>query len=185
MDVRSGRSRVDELVFQVHGRTLHPEWFAVRRHRRLARGGWELDVRIIEGGHVLLWSYGTVRLAEVLTAPDAPDPMSSPLFQAPVRQERSTSLRPTDQVSYQSCFSVERLDPSVFAHLSDELVLDASRSGLFHRFAGANRLAPAPLSRLDVEPRPLGVSVQTYHTFPDDRAIVRTQSLFELRPPRA
>ncbi len=75
-------------------------------------------------------------------------------------------------------------DPEVFDHLSDELVLDASRAGLFHRFNPANRMAASPLSRVNVEPRARGVSLQTYHTFPDERAIVRTQSLFELRPPR-
>jgi hypothetical protein len=72
----------------------------------------------------------------------------------------------------------------VFAHLSDELILDPARGGLYHCFRAANRLAPAPISRVYVEARARGLSIQAFHTFPDERAIVRTQSLFELRPPR-
>lgn len=184
MDVRSGRSGVGDLAFQVYGRTFHPEWFAVRAHRRYTQAGWEVDVRIIEGGHVVLWRCGRLRIAEVLSGPESPLPRDGLIFQAPVRIERSTALRPADHLEYQTCFSAERLDASLFAHLSDELLVDAKRNGLFHQFAPTNRLAPAPLSRVDVEPRPRGLSLQSFHTFPEDHAIVRTQSLFELRPPR-
>lgn len=184
MGVSSGRTRLVDLAFRVYGRAMHPEWFAVRAHRRCAQAGWDVDVRIIEGGHAISWSCGAVRLVEVLAGPETPLPEAGLMFQAPVRSERSASLRPSDLIEYQTCFSAERIDAEVFNHLSDELALDASRHDLFHRFAPANRLAPAPLSRVHVEPRSRGLSVQTFHTFPDERAIVRTQSLFEIRPPR-
>lgn len=184
MGVRSGRTSVADLAFRVYGRGLHPEWFAVRAFRRYVQAGWEVDVRIVEGGHVILWSCGTTRLAEVLIGAETPLPESGLLYQSSVRQERSATLRPGSHVEYQSCFAVERIDAEIFAHLNDELILDASRNGLFHRFAPRNRLDPAPLSRIDVEPRSRGLSMQTFHTFPEERAIVRTQSLFEIRPPR-
>lgn len=183
MGVGSGRSRVADLAFQVHGRALHPDWFAVRAHRRYAQGSWEADVRIVEGGHAILWASGPTRLAEVLAGPETALPGSGLLYQSTVRHERSAALRPGDRAEYQTCFAVEQIDAEVFAHLSDELTLDAGRGGLFHRFAPAGRLDPVPLSRVYVEARPRGLSIQAFHTFPAERAIVRTQSLFELRPP--
>lgn len=184
MDVSSGRTRVADLAFQVYGRTMHPEWFVTRAHRRYAQAGWEVHVRIIEGGHVLLWACGPIRLTEVLNGHESALPPAGRIFDSPVRHERSTMLRPADHVVYQSCFSAERIEPAVFDHLNDELLLDARRDGLLYRFAPSSRLSPAPLSRVDVEPLARGLSVRTFHTFPDERTIVRTQSLFELRPPR-
>lgn len=184
MGVGSDRVRVSDLAFQVYSRPLHPDWFAVRAHRRIARGGWEVDVRIIEGGHAITWRAGPIALTEVLAGPETPLPESGLLLHAPVRRDRNADLRPGGGVEYQTCFDAERIDPEVFRHLSDELTLDASPGDLFRRFAPRDRLAPAPLCRIHVEARPAGLSVQAYHTFPDERAIVRTQSLFEVRPPR-
>ena len=58
-----GQSRVADLTFQVFGRSLHPDWFAVRAHRRVAHDSWMADIRIIEGGHAVLWRAGEVRLS--------------------------------------------------------------------------------------------------------------------------
>lgn len=181
MSVRSGQSRVAVLTFQVFGRALHPDWFATRAHRRLSQTGWEADVRIVEGGHAIVWSSGPIRISEVLVGPETALPESGRLFQSNVRHERSTSLRPGQGVEYQTCFEVERVDPEVFAHLDAELALDPTKGALFHRFAPTSRLSPAPIVRVHVEPRPRGLSVQAFHTFPDELAIVRTQSLFEVR----
>jgi Protein of unknown function DUF2617 len=181
MDVSSGRSRVTDLSFRVFGRVLHPDWFTVRAHRRFAQGAWEADVRIIEGGHAILWRCGLVRLNEVLSGPDTTLPEPGLLFHSSVRHEKSTALQPGGSTEYQTCFDVERIDPEVFAHLHDELTLDATKGGLFHRWAPKNRLATSPISHLHIESRPRGLLVQAFHTFPDEQAIVRTQSLFEIR----
>ena len=65
------------------------------------------------------------------------------------------------------------------------MTLDASRGRLFHRFAPLNRMAPAPISHIHFESRTRGLSVHAFHSFPDERAIVRTQSLFEPRSGRS
>lgn len=179
MGVSSGGARIGDLAFQVFARAIHPDWFAVRGHRRLTQEAWEADVRIVEGGHAIVFRCGSVRLTEVLTGPEITLPAPGLLFNSPIRHERSTSLQPSGIVDYQTCFEVERVDREVFAHLCDEMTLDASRGRLFHRFSPSNRLAPAPISLIHVESRTKGLSVQSFHSFPDERAIVRTQSLFE------
>jgi hypothetical protein len=84
-------------------------------------------------------------------------------------------------VEYQTCFEVERVDPEVFAHLSDEMALDAARGCLFHRFDPQNRMAPAAITHVRYEARVRGLTVYSFHSFPDEHAIVRTQSLYEPR----
>src|SRR5262245_40702741 len=124
MGVSFGRSHVADLAFQVFGRALHPDFFAVRSHRRVGRGAWEAALRIIEGGHAIVWRSGHVRLSEVLAGPETALPEPGLLFHSAVRRERSTELRPGGGAEYQTCFEVERIDAEVFAHISDELTLD-------------------------------------------------------------
>lgn len=175
-----GHSRIADLSFRVLGRPPHPDWFTTRAHRRVAQDGWQADVRVIDGGHAILWRAGDIRLAEVLCDARAELPESSPLFHAPVRHERATVLRPGAGVEYQTCFEVESTDPEVFAHLCDEMTLDASRDRLFVRSSGPNRMAPPAVSHVVFETRARGLLVHSFHSFPADRAIVRTQSLFEI-----
>jgi hypothetical protein len=181
MGVSFGRSRVADQAFQVYARAIHPDWLTVRQHRRVTQDGWEADIRIIEGGHAILFRSGAVRLTEVLAGPETALPEPGLLFHSPIRRERSVSLRPGDVVDYQTCFEVERVDPEIFAHLSDEMVLDAVRGRLFHRFAPPNRMAAAPISHIHIEARVKGLSVHAFHSFPEECAIIRTQSLFEPR----
>jgi hypothetical protein len=182
MGVRFGRSRVADQAFQVYARAIHPDWFTVRQHRRVVQDGWEADIRIIEEGHAIIFRSGAVRLTEVLGGPETALPEPGLLFHSPIRRERSVSLRPGEVVDYQTCFDVERVDPEIFAHLSEEMVLDAERGRLFHRFTPPNRMAAAPISHIHIEARVRGLSVQAFHSFPAECAIIRTQSLFEPRP---
>jgi hypothetical protein len=50
---------------------------------------------------------------------------------------------------------------------------------LAHRFGSKSRLAPAPLSFIQTDEGPRSLFVHTFHTFPDNCAVVKTQSLFE------
>lgn len=181
MGVSFGRSRVADLTFQVFGKAIHPDWFTVRAHRRITQNIWEADIRIIEGGHSVIFRSEQVRVAEVLAGPETILPEPGLLFHSSVRNERSASLHPGAGLVYQTCFEVERVDPEVFTHLCDEMTLDARQGRLFHRFSPVDRMAPAPLTHLHVDARINGLSIQSFHTFPAECAIVRTQSLFEPR----
>jgi hypothetical protein len=182
MGVSSGRSRIADLTFHVFRRPLHPDWFNTRSFRRVEHRGWAADLRIIEGGHAVLFRSGPVCLSEILAGPETILPEPGLLFHCHLRHERTAQLRPGGLIEYQSCLDVERVELEIFHHLCEEMTLDAARDGLFHRFRSANRLAPPPLSHLRVDSRANGLAIQSFHTFPDERAIVRTQSLFELKP---
>jgi hypothetical protein len=182
MGVSSGRGLVAEAAFRVFDRALHPDWFATRVHRRVPQGLWEADVRIIDGGHVIIFGSGPVRLTEVLCGPATPLPESGLLFHSAIKRERSTTLHPGGNIAYQTCFEVERVDRDVFRHLCDEMIADGSRQSLIHSFRSPNRLLPSPLTHVHIEPRARGLSLQSFHTFPDECAILRSQSLYELLP---
>jgi Protein of unknown function DUF2617 len=181
MGVSSGRSRVTDVTFQVFNRTLHPDWFSTKEFRRVEQLGWEADLRIIEAGHAVIFRSGSIRLSEILCGPETTLPENGVLFRSHLRRERSTILRPGGMIEYQSCLAVEHVDLEIFNHLCDEVRMDGSRNCLFHRFGSSNRLAPEPISHILITPRVNDLSIQSFHTFPDECAIVRTQSLFEVK----
>ncbi len=174
-----GRSRIADLAFRVFGRAVHPDWYATRAFRRVALDSWSADVRIIGGGHAVTWRAGDVRLTEILGGSSDPVPESGLLLESPVRHEQNATFEPGAGVLYQTSFEAERLDPEVFAHLCDEMTLDSARDRLFHRSSQGNRMAPSAISHVAFESRAKGLLVHTFHSFPADLAIVRTQSLFE------
>ena len=182
MGVSQNPSRVAELNFRIFDRNLHPDWFATRAFRRVTRETWEADIRVVAGGHAIIWRSGAIRLTEWLAGPESLLPEFGQTFDSPVKRERSARMQPGGGVDYQTCFEVERLDREVFAHLAEELRLDNTPGDLIHQFASTNRLSPSPMTRIHIEPRVRGLTVHTFHTFPDELSIVRTQSLFELRP---
>jgi hypothetical protein len=182
MGVSFGRSRVADLSFQVFNRTLHPEWFTTRTFQRVSLKDWEADLRIIDGGHAVLFRSGSIRVTETLSGLETVLPAPPPLFHSHLRHERSTLLRPGGSIEYQSCFEVERVDREIFRHLCEEIALEPSPNRLFHRFSASNRLAPEPISQIHIDARVNDLSIQSFHTFPEECAIVRTQSLIELKP---
>jgi hypothetical protein len=185
MGVGFGRSSVADLSFQVFNRSLHPDWFVTREFRRVSQPGWGADLRIIEGGHSIVFSSGSVRLTEILSGPETTLPELGLLFRSHLRRERSTHLRPGGAIEYQSCIEVERMGVEIFGHLCEEIASDVSGDFLFSRFPSSNRLAPQPISHIQINARVRDLSVHSIHTFPEECAVVRTQSLFELHAPRS
>jgi hypothetical protein len=74
---------------------------------------------------------------------------------------------------------VESVDSGVFHNLDQELTLDARDATVSYRFPGGSRFRPGPLSVLQVEALPNSLMLHTFHTFPDNCAVLRTQSLYE------
>ena len=172
--------RVADRTLRVFERALHPEWFSVRAHERFSLGHWEADVRIVEGGHVIVFGGGETRVAEVFGGPETVLPPQGMLLNAPVRRERSVVLHPGGRIVYQACLEVERVDPEVFRHLCEEMIFDARGGRLFHAFPSANRMRPGALSHIRVDRLAAGASIQTFHSFPEDLAVFRSQTLIEI-----
>jgi xanthine dehydrogenase YagR molybdenum-binding subunit len=61
-----------------------------------------------------------------------------------------------------------------------ELAIAGTRRGILHRFESPGRLTLGAVSWIDVETGPRSLIVHAFHTYPDDLAIVKSQSLFEL-----
>jgi hypothetical protein len=173
------RPSVNELIFQLYGRPLHPELFEILAHRQVRHEDYEVQVRITRTGHVISFENEDVHLSEVTAAADQPLPQKRRLLSYRLRQEQCASLACAHGIHYQVSFQVETLPPDLFLSVHDEILNDGSKRGLLHSFPSWHRLAVAPLGFVTVEARPGCLFLTTFHTFPGEHTIVKTQSLIE------
>lgn len=174
------RPHVAELMFQVYGRPLHPELFDIHARRTVQRGDYRADFSITAAGHTVSWRYRGLTVTEVAAAAGHPLPQKRRLLSYKLRGQRSDKLNCRGGATYQVNFQLESVDPEVFWAFQEELAQDGQRQGMLHRFDPPGRLALGALSYVKVETRSQSMLVEAFHTFPDDFAIVKSQSLFEL-----
>lgn len=179
MNVYSLRPRVRDLVFQLYGRPLHPELFDILALKKIQREDYELSVCITRTGHVISWENRDVYLTEVAAAADQPLPEKRRLLSYRLRGEHSDTLACAHGISYQMSFQVEVLAPEIFLHVHDEILADGCKRGLLHNFQPNHRLALAPLGFITAEARARCLFVSTFHTFPEEYTVVKSQSLIE------
>ena len=97
-----------------------------------------------------------------------------------LRGQRSDRVECRGGVTYQMNFQLETVEPEIFWAFQQELTRDSNSRGLLYSFNGRGRMALGALSFIGIESRNRSLSVQSFHTFPDDYAIVKSQSLFEI-----
>jgi hypothetical protein len=177
--VISLRPKVGELVFQLYGRPLHPELFDLCASRSIDRGGYSATVSITTAGHVVTWRKDGLTLTEVATSVSNPMPQKRRLLSHRIAGERSDRMECRGGASYETCFQLESVQQEVFWSFQQELVEAGTKRGILHRFESGGRVALGAVSWIDVETRPRSLIIQAFHTFPDDLAIVKSQSVFE------
>jgi len=178
--VLSVRPKVAELSFQLFGRALHPELFEVHKTRTVQRGEFSARLDITTDGHVITWRYRGLTLTEVASSAQHPLPERRRLLSYRLKGQRNDRVECRGGIVYHTNFQLEPVSPDLFWTFQDELFRDGERQGLLHLFDSSGRMALGAVSYMYAETRNRSLSVQTFHTFPDDCAIVKCQSLFEL-----
>jgi Protein of unknown function DUF2617 len=178
--VLSVRPKIAELVFQLFGRPLHPELFEVFSTRQVARGDYEATIHITSAGHVVSWRYRGLTLTEVACSAQHPLPQKRRLLHYRLKGERTDQLDCRGGARYQMNFQLEPVQPAAFWTFQKELTAEGVRQGMLHRFDSSGRMALGALSYVNLETRNRSLLVQAFHTFPDDYALVKSQSLFQV-----
>ncbi len=176
----SVRPKIAELVFQLYGRPLHPELFQICQSQVVRRGDYEAKIAITSAGHLVTWRYAGLTLTEAATAAHHPMPQCRRLLSYRLKGQRNDRVECRGNVSYQMSFQLEPVDPEIFWAFQQELAYDGQRNGILHQFGASGRMALGALSYVNFQARNRKLLVQAFHTFPDDCAIVKSQSVFQL-----
>ena len=176
----SVRPKVAELVFQLYGRSLHPELFDIHQSRTIKRAGYEATVQITSAGHLVTWQYQGIILTEVATAAHHPLPQRRRLMSYRLKGDHSDRLQCHGGVKYEMSFSLEPAQKDKFLAYQKELTLQATRKGMLQQFDASGRLETGAMSYINVDSRDKTFRVQAFHTFPDDCAVLKIQSAYQL-----
>jgi len=178
--VISVRPKIAELVYQLYGRSLHPELFDIHQTRTVERGAYKATVQITSAGHLVAWQYRGLMLTEVAAAAHNPLPQRRRLMSYRMKGERTDRMEIRAGVSYEMKFSLEPADHEKFAAYQRELTLQATRTGMLQRFAPSGRFETGALSYVNIDSRDKVLCVQAFHTFPDDCAVLKIQSWYRM-----
>lgn len=179
MSVGYARPNVTEIVFHLYGRSVHPELFEVYAETVVAQHEFQARLRICEAGHTVSVTYRNETITEVTTSSNTQLPKRKRVLEHKLRGYRDQSHQFEHGVQYHTSFQLERLDAEIFRGFHQELVGDCDRADIAYQFPIGSRLNPGPLSLIRTDVGPQSLLVHAYHTFPDECAVVKTQSLFE------
>ena len=173
------RPKVKELTFQLFSRSLHPELFNVYQSRQIQRGSYEAQVDITRDGHVVTFKHHGVTIAEVASAQSQPLPQRRRLLAHPIAGERNEVIN-CRGIEYQTSFQLEIVPQEIFWAFQQELSQDSELRGMAHFFDNNGRMATGAMSYINLETRQNSLLIQAFHTFPDDLAIIKSQSMFSV-----
>ncbi len=176
----SVRPKIAELQFCVFGRSLHPELYETYESRRVERTRYQANLDIISAGHVVQWTADGLSLTEVTTVATSPLPEQRCLFRRRFQGKREFDLDWRRGIRYRSSFQMEVVDQETLWMFQNAVSDEGRRDGIVHIFQSSGRVDLGAMSLISVESRERSLQVQSLHTFPDDSAIVRVVSVFEL-----
>lgn len=176
----SVRPRITELVFQLYGRSLHPELFEIHRSRQIERAGYAATVQITNAGHVITWQYDGLTLTEVAASAHHPLPQRRRLMTHVLKGAATDEVECRGGVTYHTEFSLEPVEREIFWTYQNELTQAGASQGLMHCFESSGRFGLGAISYVNLESRDRSLKVQAFHTFPDDYAILKSQTVFSL-----
>ena len=179
MNVRSARPKVNDLIFRLIGRSIHPELYTTLATAEIKQKNFSAVLKVCETGHIACIQHNGKAVCEILTSFQNPLPSLKRLLEKPVRGCRSDSVQLESGLYYQVSYQLEELDYTIFKNVHEEYLMDAQRADLAYQFISENRLTPGALSIIDFEANQTSLLIHAFHTFPDELAVVKTQSLFE------
>lgn len=173
------RPPIAELsLFCLQG-ALHPELFQPTTSRYLSLDDCNLDFHITPDGHVIRWHQGCFCVTEAIVKRDWPAPKQGRLAWGRIRYPLQKNLSPYPFLRWETEARVETVSDFLFEYLQNELIDESKKRGLFHRFASPNRLLPPPIGLITAEGIRGRIIINTFHTYPIEGSILRTQTLIE------
>ena len=181
MSAPAVRCDASELVVHLFDRSVHPELLTVRAAADAASGNYTARLMLCDSGHAVTLAEGGRTVTEVLAPKSLTLPEHRRLFNRAVRGGRTATKTFAGGLRYEAHYQIETLPADVFAQQTEELRLDAAGAALACRVNSGHRWGGESVSLLRFDARPDGLQVHAFHTFAEESAVVRTQSLFSFQ----
>lgn len=179
MEISTVRPKVAHLTFQLLGRSVHPELFQIYKTKYIEREEYTARIHITTDGHCVSWTAGKSTLTEVASSSHQLVPQGRHVFSVPLRNSGTDSVSIREGISYKYEYELERVPAEMFWMIQQQLG-ESKNHELIQVFDSSGRIAIGGMSFIHVESRMRSLRIQAIHTFPDDLALVKTESTFLL-----
>ena len=176
----TARPKVAELALHLYSRSLHPELFQIHQTNIIERSGYWAKIEITNTGHIVSWRSPGATLTEAAASAQHPLPQRRRLKSYRLKGKGRDRVECRGGVIYQAAYQLETVDPNLFWTFQETLAREGEQDGLLHCFESSGRMALGALSFIHTESRCRSLKIRAFHTFPDDCAIVKSETLFQL-----
>lgn len=172
---------VEELMFSLFQRPLHPELFQIYANRHLNTEKYEAIIWVTGCTHVVSVFAGDICLTEVVSPPGQMLPSRCLLERFQFRGPRTHKCTLSQGASYVTDFQVEKMSPNLYRQSHTDLERFARNRGIFVKFPELEVDGLQPFCYIDFEARRTELHIHTFAAYPDQVTMIKTQSLFDLR----
>lgn len=179
IDTASPVTQASDLHLFLFDRALHPELFRRYKGLQVSQGRYHADLWIVGLGHVVTVTCGNKTATELMHLDSDLLPTRGVLSRFRLKGERDHERRCPESWHYMVSSQIETMEEPLYKSVHHELIRHATRGGLFHVY---NQWADGdlvPFSFIDHEARDAEFHVHAFHAFPQERTIVKTQTIFE------
>ncbi len=170
---------IEELAFSLFQRPLHPELFNIYAKRKLRTKRYEAIIWVTGCTHVVSVFADDVCLTEVISAPGQMLPQRGLIERFQFRGPRSHKCTLSRGVSYMTDFQVEKMSSNLYRQSHTDLEKFGRDRGVFVKFPELELDGMLPFCYIDYEARQTELHIHTFAAYPDQIAMVKTQSLFD------
>ncbi len=172
---------IEELSFSLFQRPLHPELFSIYASRRIRTEKYEALIWVTGCTHVVSVFSKDACLSEVISGPSQQLPERGLIERFQFRGPRSHKCTLSKGVSYMTDFQVERLSANLYRQSFTDLERFGRDRGVFVRFPELEMDGLQPFCYVDYEARKTELHIHTFTAYPDQIAMIKTQSLFDFQ----
>lgn len=182
MDISTVRPKVAQLTFQLLARSAHPELFHIYKTHTVSREHYSARLHITADGHVISWTADGSTLTEIAASMHQPLPLERRVFALPLRDSGADTIEIRPGLNYKYSYQLERVPSQLFWMIQQQLGETSQHHELIQVFDSSGRIAIGGLSFIHIDSRAKSLRVRAIHTFPDDLALVKTESTFTVSP---
>lgn len=180
MSLQCLRPLTRDLRFQVFKRSIHPELFESLKSRRIVRNGVVMTARLLAEGHVVEFRTDDVTITETVCTRVDLFSSNHELTNSSLLNSRHEQFLLSPKAKFHIGYHAEVLDEGQFKAISEEIAADSRKATISCILDSGGHSDLMPLSYLNIDAVPGAVIVQAFHTYPEERAVLRTQSLLEM-----
>lgn len=175
--------QVEELLFCLYQRPIHPELFDIRMVRRIEQARYQAEIWVLGLAHVVTVQIGNQILTELITEDPELLPKAGMAASFRFRGERDHAQSFENDAKYILSTQVERMTPQLYPATHRDYVHYAQNRGLFVSFDDWAVDGLSPFSFVDFDARDHELHIHAFHAFPGEVTLLKTQSIFEIGKP--